>query len=288
MSASKETQHAPGSYVPSSSTYSYQGEQPPPYSGAPPMYNSPKTETTCTQQYESFSDINPEISSDTTPLISSSSFDDQTVRKGFVRKVFSIVAIQLLFTCTVVCVFTFSSVVKEEVQSHLWAYLSSFIIFLVVVIALNCCKSFSRQHPWNIVALFVITVSFSFMMGTIASYHNTAAVIITMGATLVISITIMVFSVQNRFDFNICNSILLVVIVDIALFGIFCSFYYTYIAEVIYGCLGALLFSVYLAIDCQLMMGMMSYRADPEDYVNAALRIYLDVALIFLFLLGRR
>uniref|UniRef100_A0A3Q0RUS9 Si:ch211-284o19.8 n=1 Tax=Amphilophus citrinellus TaxID=61819 RepID=A0A3Q0RUS9_AMPCI len=175
-----------------------------------------------------------------------------------------IVAIQLLFTCTVVCVFTFSSVVKEEVQSHLWAYLSSFIIFLVVVIALNCCKSFSRQHPWNIV--FVITVSFSFMMGTIASYHNTAAVIITMGATLVISITIMVFSVQVRPPGTI------LIKAD----------------QLIYGCLGALLFSVYLAIDCQLMMGMMSYRADPEDYVNAALRIYLDVALIFLFLLGRR
>uniref|UniRef100_A0A3Q0RZS8 Si:ch211-284o19.8 n=1 Tax=Amphilophus citrinellus TaxID=61819 RepID=A0A3Q0RZS8_AMPCI len=243
MSASKETQHAPGSYVPSSSTYSYQGEQPPPYSG---------------------------ISSDTTPLISSSSFDDQTVRKGFVRKVFSIVAIQLLFTCTVVCVFTFSSVVKEEVQSHLWAYLSSFIIFLVVVIALNCCKSFSRQHPWNIV--FVITVSFSFMMGTIASYHNTAAVIITMGATLVISITIMVFSVQVRPPGTI-----LIKADQCRIFKANTDIKIQYNN-----------FSHYLAIDCQLMMGMMSYRADPEDYVNAALRIYLDVALIFLFLLGRR
>lgn len=41
-------------------------------------------------------------------------------------------------------------------------------------------------------------------------------------------------------------------------------------------------------IDVQLMTGMMSYRVDPEDYINAALNIYLDIVLIFLYLLGRR
>lgn len=41
-------------------------------------------------------------------------------------------------------------------------------------------------------------------------------------------------------------------------------------------------------IDCQLMMGAMSNRLNPEEYINAALNIYLDVMLIFLYLLGRR
>ncbi len=46
--------------------------------------------------------------------------------------------------------------------------------------------------------------------------------------------------------------------------------------------------SQFLMIDCQLLMGTMSYRLDPEEYVNAALMIYLDIILIFLYLLGRR
>lgn len=37
-----------------------------------------------------------------------------------------------------------------------------------------------------------------------------------------------------------------------------------------------------------MLMGTMSYRVDPEEYVNAALTIYLDIVLIFLYLLGRR
>lgn len=89
----KETQDTPGYDVspPPPPSYSYQAQQPPPYSAAPAMYPPPKVETTCTSQptsgYESFRDIIPESQSDTTPLIASSSFDDKTVRRGFVRKV---------------------------------------------------------------------------------------------------------------------------------------------------------------------------------------------------------
>ncbi|CAK6973118.1 protein lifeguard 1 [Scomber scombrus] len=244
---STETQHTA---VPDESSqpppYSYQ-DQPPPYSAA--IYPAAKIETTHTYQptsgYESFCDINPELMADTSPLVASSSFDDKSVRMGFVRKVFSILTLQLLFTFSVVCVFTFSTVVKKAVQENLWVYLSSFIVFAVVAIALSCCKSFSRRHPWNIVAL-------------------------------------------TRYDFTICYGVLLVLAVDVIMFGFFCTFYYSYIADVAYGCLGALLYSLFLMIDCQLMMGMMSYRLNPEEYINAALMIYLDIVLIFLYLLGRR
>lgn len=68
-------------------------------------------------------------------------------------QVFSILTLQLVFTFSVVCVFTFSSVVKEAVQKNIWAYISSFIIFVVVATTLSFCKSLSRRHPWNIVAL---------------------------------------------------------------------------------------------------------------------------------------
>ncbi|XP_040910567.1 protein lifeguard 1 [Toxotes jaculatrix] len=272
--------------------YPYQGEQPPPYSEAATMYSPPKTETTCVYQpasgYESFRDIIPEAQTDTAALIASSSFEDKTVRRGFVIKVFSILTLQLLFTFSVVCVFTFSKVVKEAVQTHLWAYFSSFIIFAVVAITLSYCKSFSRRHPWNIVGLAVVTLSLSYMVGTAASFHNTTAVVITMGATLAISLAIIAFSAQTRYDFTICYGILLILAVDLIMFGFFCTFYYSYISEIAYGCLGALLYSLFLMIDCQLMMGMMSFRLDPEEYVNAALMIYLDIVLIFLYLLGRR
>uniref|UniRef100_A0A3B3Z3A5 Uncharacterized protein n=1 Tax=Poecilia mexicana TaxID=48701 RepID=A0A3B3Z3A5_9TELE len=239
--------------------YSYHDQPPPAYSAAPVGYGPCQSEAVVTG-YQSFQDINPEI-------------------------VFSILTLQLLFTFSVVCVFTFSSVVKEAVQNNLWAYLSSFIVFIVVAFTLSCCRSFSRRHPWNLVGLVIVTLSLSYMVGTVASFHNTTAVVITMAVTF---LGVLLFCFQTRYDFTIYYGVLLSVAVDVIMFGFICTFYYSHVASIIYGCLGALLYSLFLLVDCQLMMGKMSYRLNPEEYVNAALTIYLDIILIFLYLLGRR
>lgn len=44
----------------------------------------------------------------------------------------------------------------------------------------------------------LVTLSLSYMVGTIASFHDTVAVIITMGATLAITVAIIAFSAQVR------------------------------------------------------------------------------------------
>ncbi|XP_051984449.1 protein lifeguard 1 [Xyrauchen texanus] len=221
---------------------------------------------------------------ETTQLITPS-FEDKTIRRAFIRKVFSVVTLQLLVTFSIVCVFTFSNTVKAAVQSNIWVYLSSYIVFLVVAMCLSCCSSFSRAHPWNLVGLSLVTLSLSYMVGTVASYHNTTSVIIALGSTLVISFTIIIFSAQTRVDFTICNGILLTLSVDLLMFGFFCIFFYSTILQVVYGCLGALFYALFLAVDCQLVMGRQKYRLSAEEYVFAALILYLDIIMIFLYIL---
>ncbi|KAM9501565.1 protein lifeguard 1 isoform 1-T4 [Clarias gariepinus] len=215
----------------------------------------------------------------------SSAFDDKTVRKAFIRKVFSVVTLQLLVTFSVVCVFTFSERVKKAVSKNIWIYLSSYIIFVVVALALSFSSSLTRKHPWNLISLSVVTLSLSYMVGTVASFHDTPAVIIAMGATLVISFTIIIFSAQTRLDLTLCNGILLVLAVDLLMFGFFSIFFYSNILQVLYGSLGALLYAMFLAVDCQLVLGRDKYSLNPEEYVFAALIIYLDIITIFLYIL---
>ena len=53
-----------------------------------------------------------------------------------------------------------------------------------------------------------------------------------------------------------------------------------------YGTAGALVFSLYIIYDTQLMMGgKHKYALDPEEYIFAALNIYLDVVNLFLYIL---
>uniref|UniRef100_A0A8C5HH90 Uncharacterized protein n=1 Tax=Gouania willdenowi TaxID=441366 RepID=A0A8C5HH90_GOUWI len=105
---------------------------------------------------------------------------------------------------------------------------------------------------------------------------------------LTVSFLCLCFLFWTKWDFTICYGVVLILAVDLIMFGIICIFYNSYITDVVYGCLGALFYSLFLLIDCQLMMGVMSFRLDPEEYVRAALTIYLDIILLFLYLLGRR
>ena len=53
-----------------------------------------------------------------------------------------------------------------------------------------------------------------------------------------------------------------------------------------YGSAGALVFSLYIVYDTQLMMGgNRKYSLDPEEYIFAALNIYLDVINLFMYIL---
>lgn len=54
----------------------------------------------------------------------------------------------------------------------------------------------------------------------------------------------------------------------------------------IFACFGAGLFSLYIVYDTQLMMGGdHKYSISPEEYVFAALNLYMDIIQLFLYLL---
>ncbi|KAK7944997.1 hypothetical protein WMY93_000725 [Mugilogobius chulae] len=268
---------------PSAGFPTVQGEPlPPPYSAVNPgFYPPPLKPGEEPMPYQTFPEpgadpepgpgLSPEVCSDEAAVLATSAFEDKTVRRAFVRKVFSLVFLQLLFTFSVVCIFTFSTTIKS------WCRRTS--------------GSTSRPTScswWCCCRSAVVTVTLSYMVGTIASYHDTMTVVLTMGSTLAISLAIIAYSIQSRYDFTVCYGLLLILSVDLIMFGVFSTFYYSHMADVAYGALGALLFSLFLMADVQMMMGTMSYRLSPEEYVYAALTIYLDIVLIFLYLLGRR
>ena len=54
-----------------------------------------------------------------------------------------------------------------------------------------------------------------------------------------------------------------------------------------YAAAGALIFMVYIVYDTQLMMGgKHKYAIDPEEYVFAALNLYLDIVNLFIYILS--
>ncbi|XP_063811509.1 LOW QUALITY PROTEIN: protein lifeguard 1-like [Pseudophryne corroboree] len=215
-----------------------------------------------------------------------SHWDDKNIRRAFIRKVFLVLTAQLLVTFAFVAVFTFVDEVQTYVQKNTWTYYLSYAVFFCSLIALSCCGDFRRRHPWNLVALSILTLSLSYMVGMIASFYDTEAVIMALGITAAVCFTVVLFSLQTKYDFTSCMGVLMVSLVVLLIFSILCIFIRNKIMQIVYAALGALLFTCFLAVDTQMILGNKQLSLSPEEYVFAALNLYTDIINIFLYILA--
>uniref|UniRef100_A0A8C6MIE6 Glutamate ionotropic receptor NMDA type subunit associated protein 1 n=1 Tax=Nothobranchius furzeri TaxID=105023 RepID=A0A8C6MIE6_NOTFU len=205
---------------------------------------------------------------------------------GFILQVYLVLTAQLMVTFGFVAVFTFVDQVKGFVIRNTWTYFLSYGIFFVSVCVISCCGNVRRRHPWNLVALSILTLSMSYMVGVIASFHNTESVIIAVGITAVVCFSVIIFSMQTKYDFTSCYGVLFVCLIVLFIFSILCIIFQNMILNIVYAGLGALLFTVFLAVDTQLLLGNKELSLSPEEYVFAALNLYTDIINIFLYILA--
>jgi len=109
------------------------------------------------------------------------------------------------------------------------------------------------------------------------------------GICAVLCFALTVFAFQTKIDFTAMGGILMAAAIVLLIFGILLMFFGSQYKplRLFYACFGAFLFSVYLIYDTQLMIGgEHKYSISPEEYIFAALNIYLDVVNIFIYILS--
>ncbi|ODM99159.1 Protein lifeguard 2 [Orchesella cincta] len=214
-------------------------------------------------------------------------FSEKTIRRAFIRKVYGILSVQLLLTASIIALFSLHQGVKEFVQRSTGLALFSYIAAIVLLLVIGCCEGVRRKSPHNVILLGLFTLTYGFVIGVISSLYEPQAVVLAAVITTVITVGLTVFAFQTKIDFTVLGGILFCCVLVMFIFGIIMLFLPNIpIAKKIYACLGALLFSVYLIYDTQLMIGGdHKYSISPEEYVFAALNIYMDIIMIFLYIL---
>ncbi|XP_040844539.1 protein lifeguard 2 isoform X2 [Ochotona curzoniae] len=222
-------------------------------------------------------------------LFSTFSWDDQKVRRVFIRKVYTILLIQLLVTLAVVALFTFCDPVKDYVQANPGWYWASYAVFFVTYLTLACCSGPRRHFPWNLILLTVFTLSMAYLTGMLSSYYNTTSVLLCLGITALVCLSVTIFSFQTKFDFTSCQGVIFVLLMTLLFSGLILAiilpFQYVPWLHAVYAVLGAGVFTLFLAFDTQLLMGNRRHSLSPEEYIFGALNIYLDIIYIFTFFL---
>ncbi|CAB1321252.1 unnamed protein product [Coregonus sp. 'balchen'] len=168
-------------------------------------------------------------------------FDDKAIRRGFIKKVYLTLMIQLLLTFGIICAFLYWEDLRVWSRNTYWFSYSMMAVVLVLIIALSCCVNIRRKVPLNFIALGLFTIAEGLLLGSVTVFYEADAVMWAVGATALVSLALSVFAMQSR----------------------------------------------YLVMDTQLILGgNHKYSISPEEYIFAALNLYLDIISLFTLLLS--
>uniref|UniRef100_A0A8C1NB79 Zgc:110410 n=1 Tax=Cyprinus carpio TaxID=7962 RepID=A0A8C1NB79_CYPCA len=207
-------------------------------------------------------------------------FSDATIRRGFIRKVYLTLMVQLLITIGIICAFLYWETLKEWVRGTYWC--ATFVLIIVLV----CCGDIRRKVPLNFIFLALFTITEGFLLGSVVVFYSAEAVLWAVGATALVSLAMSLFSLQSKWDFTALSGSIWVLCWTLFSFALLCAILRSQYLYILYASLGTLIFSVYLVMDTQLILGgKHKYSINPEEYIFAALNLYLDIITIFLLLL---
>jgi FtsH-binding integral membrane protein len=139
-----------------------------------------------------------------------------------------------------------------------------------------------KSYPTNLLFLTGFTALEAYTISVVVSFYDSAIVLQALLITLGMFVALTLFACQTKYDFTSWMPYLFGGLWFLILFGIVAIFIpYKSTVELIYGGLGALIFSGYILVDTQLIMR--HYHVEEE--IAAAISLYLDIINLFLSIL---
>ena len=211
-----------------------------------------------------------------------------TLRFGFIRKVYSLLTVILLFTFSIVFIFQLK-IVKNFVKTHIplmkiLVFVVAFI-FLTSIILLACIKNLSRKIPYNYMLLFLICLCQSYYLGVLALIFPFEIVALAVFLTIITTVIISIFSCKTTIEFNYLQMTICVIIAQIF---IICLFKFTLkrkFIDLTLCFISSLLFAIYLIYDTSFIIGKFGKGYSIDDYILATLEIYIDIIRLFIEIL---
>jgi len=207
--------------------------------------------------------------------------DDREIRHGFIRKVYSILSAQIMLTLGICAFVTLHTSTREYVLQSDWLFWTTMILTFVLLFTL---QRYKKIYPINMVLLTLWTFSISYQIGIVtALYAETGqswTIVEALFLTGVVFFVLTLYTLQSKRDFSFMEAGLgmgLLVLILWSFLGLIFGFTMGYV----YALGGTVLFSGFIIYDTW----MVTERLDPDDYIEAAIELYLDIVNLFLSIL---
>ncbi|KZC12682.1 Vacuolar protein sorting-associated protein 13C, partial [Dufourea novaeangliae] len=126
-------------------------------------------------------------------------FKEEGVRRSFVRKVFLILTLQLLFTASVIAVFLFVDAAKKFMILHWYLWIIAFVCFTISYCAVSCSESARRKAPYNYILLCKLTIALSYLAAFTSVSYEVEIILMALGMSAVITFVVGVLATFSKY-----------------------------------------------------------------------------------------
>jgi FtsH-binding integral membrane protein len=160
------------------------------------------------------------------------------------------------------------------------------IAAIVLTCVLVCIPSVARAVPSNYILMFIFTFCEAWVVAYVCAAIGDAQTVLMaafMTAGIVVGLTL--YAITTKTDFTFCGGSIFIIAAAMIMFSIL-SIIFGATFNLVYCTLGVILFGFYLVFDTQLIVGgKRNATISKEDYILAAMMLYLDIINIFLYIL---
>lgn len=213
-----------------------------------------------------------------------------TIRRGFIRKVYGIIFFQLLITTIGVYIAMTNELIMKYMYANVWPLYTSCIGQILLIILL-IYGQLTVVIPVNYIFLLSITLLETVMVSYTTIYFEPVSVLACAGLSMIIVFGLTMYACFTKRDITMMGGFLFGCSLVLLFLGIIGIFFRSHFYQMFLNSIGVLLMSLYLIYDTQLVIGEKEHLIDIDDYIYAALLIYLDIIILFiriLRLLGRK
>lgn len=240
------------------------------------------TQNIAVQNIEQVSMVDHE--KETTPEFEPSNFLDKQTRLGFIKKVFGILAVQLFVTFMVCLIPILSDDFRMFMKEKWYLAIIAGVIAIIFMYVLIYSKV-NRKVPANYILLFIFTFCEAYLVAFITTRYDPQTVGLAAGLTTVVVTTLSLYAAFTKRDFTKCGGFLFICLIVLMTGGIMAYFFRNKILNLVVSCLGVIIFGLYLMFDIQLLIGNKKKKLQKDDYILAAMMLYIDIIQIFIYLL---
>lgn len=226
---------------------------------------------------------------------------ERSIKMGFVRKVYSILATQLGLTVAIVIGFIYRSfeipsgsaapdaqLLTPFGQWVLGNYFIVLISFIPLIMCICALQKHKNKYPINFVLLFVFTVLESISLGFLCVFFYASGygseILLSFGITMAIFCVLTLFTMQSKVDWSFLAPALfscMFILIFWSWFTFFLVPASSFMPRQLISLAGAIIFCLFIVYDTNNIMK----HFGVDDYIIAAIELYLDIINLFQYLL---